>query len=170
MKSRWEEETTSTWLSFILTRRIYTCGADDWQHCGARNSHQLLDPGIPIGTGARLPMPLFVGTGQCCHDPDPSSSDPTLIDQVMMSQGLWEISIFGASGVMPRNKVAIAQSSRPKLCCNYIKLVSPESQWLHQYSPHSPSSIIHKLPSPFPSLEYHLSRMCSFLLKADPIR
>ena len=37
-----------------LTRRVYTCGADDRQHCGARNSHQLLDPGIPIGTGARL--------------------------------------------------------------------------------------------------------------------
>jgi len=30
-------------------------------------------------------------------DPDPSSSDPTLIDKVMMGQSLWENSVFGAA-------------------------------------------------------------------------
>ena len=28
--------------------RVYTCDADDWQHFGARNSHQLLAPGISV--------------------------------------------------------------------------------------------------------------------------
>jgi hypothetical protein len=47
---------TLTRFLFISSesRRVYTCDAEDRQDFGARNSHQLLDHGIPIGTGARL--------------------------------------------------------------------------------------------------------------------